>query len=315
MKGIYSAVALASACIGGTPFQAAAFAPASYGQTAKIRPAFPIKTVGPSDVVPSHASPVAVVVRASKNGEVGGGDGDIDAPGALFGGIEINNPAYALTAVLFLGYAYARTTGEAEGASMEILQQYLADPLNSGLNEIFITIWDMLGLFFIPMACLLMPGARGQKLPATPFLLGTMLGYAPLSPYIATRTPDPSTITKADLGWFTANILENKLFNYFIVLMFASAYATSGLIGAFSSDPGPAIQGFGDLFSETAIASASTVDFTILTVVAASFIPEDLSRRGYKGEIAPSAIAALTTLLPGVGVALYCALRPKLDDE
>ena len=56
------------------------------------------------------------------------------------------------------------------------------------------------------------------------------------------------------------------------------------------------------------------LNFQLQMAIAASFIPEDLSRRGYEGKIAPSTIAALTTLLPGLGAALYCALRPELDE-
>ncbi len=77
------------------------------------------------------------------------------------------NPPYAIAYVLFLGYAFIRTLGEDEGASMEVLQGFFNDPLNPGCNEIFTTIFNLLGLFFVPMACLLMPGAKGQKLPAT----------------------------------------------------------------------------------------------------------------------------------------------------
>ena len=200
---------------------------------------------------------------------------------------------------------------------MEILQQYIADPLNPGFNELFITIFNLLGLYAAPLACLLMPGARGQRLPAAPFLLGSMFGgYGVLGIYASTRSSDPTPIPKSELGWFTANILENKLFNYFILALVTSAYVTSGAAAAFISNPGELIQGYRDLLAEgSALVSASSLDFLILTLSAASFIPEDLSRRGYKGGLAPELIALCTLLLPGVGVALYCALRPGLDEE
>lgn len=121
-------------------------------------------------------------------------------------------------------------------------------------------------------------------------------------------------MTKSDLGWFTANVLENKLFNWGIAAAIISAYITSGGVAAFLSDPNELISGYVDLFSNTAIASASSMDFVILTLSAASFIPEDLSRRGVKGGVS-KLIAASTVLLPGIGVGLYCALRPSLDDE
>lgn len=280
------------------------FAPTPFGQTAK-RIKLPINTVTPSHTTSSGDK--LIIAKATNDGV---DDPDSDTPGLKI------NPPYALAYIAFLGYAYFRNSAEPEGASMEVLQQYFADPSNPGFNELFVTVFNLLGLYAAPIACLLMPGAKGQKLPATPFVLGAMFGgYGALGPYAITRTPNPSPVTKADLGWFTANVLENKLFNYFIVLVCASTFVTSGALGAFVTDPGQLIKGYADMFSETAIVSASSLDLVILTLSGASFIPEDLSRRGYKGGVAPELIAASTILLPGLGVSLYCALRPSLDEE
>ena len=226
------------------------------------------------------------------------------------------NPPYLVAYISFLLFAFFRTFTEEPGASNDILQAFIADPLHPGCNEIFFAIFNLLGLYFVPMSCLLMPGSNeNQKFPAAPFLIGSALGgYGLLGPYAFTRKPDLSLKTKADLGWVTANVLENKIFNWFIVVALVNAYLSSNVLSVLLSDASGTISGFGQLFSDTAIASASSMDFVILTIAAASFIPEDLSRRGYKGESA-SLIAASTLLWPGVGVALYCALRPSLDEE
>ena len=224
------------------------------------------------------------------------------------------NPPYFLAYVLFLGYAFVRSSTEPEGASMEVLQQFLADPLNPGQNELFVSIFNLLGLYFIPIACILLPGARNQRFPAAPFLLGSMFGgYGVLGPYAFTRKPDTSPVTKKDLGFMIKNVTENKLFNWLIFAAFCSAYVQSGFVEALVSNPSDLFEGFVELFKDTAIASASTVDFAILTLSAASFIPEDLERRQWSGD--KSAIALSTLLLPGIGMALYCALRPSLDEE
>ncbi len=242
-------------------------------------------------------------------------DTEEESEGGFLAGVSIN-PPYLVAYVTFLGFAFFKSMTEEAGVSNEILQQFLADPLNPGCNELFVTIFNLLGLYFVPIACLLMPAAKNQKFPATPFLLGSVFGgYGLLGPYAFTRTPDATVKTKADLGWVTANILENKIFNWFIVAAFTSAYITSGGVNALISDASGTIDGYGKLFSDTAIASASSVDFLILTTSAASWVPEDLARRNYKGGLSPALIAASTALLPGVGVALYCALRPSLDEE
>mmetsp|Transcript_26561 Transcript_26561/g.59523 ORF Transcript_26561/g.59523 Transcript_26561/m.59523 type:complete len:311 (+) Transcript_26561:258-1190(+) len=224
------------------------------------------------------------------------------------------SPPYFLAHVLFLGYAFVRSSTEPEGVSMEVLQQFLADSLNPGGNELFVSIFNLLGLYFIPIACILLPGARHQRFPAAPFLLGSMFGgYGVLGPYVFTRKPDPNPVAKEDLGFFVRNVTENKLVNWLVFAAFCSAYVQTGFVEALVSHPTDLFEGFVELFKDTAIASASTVDFVILTLSAASFIPEDLERRQWSGN--KSAAALSTLLLPGVGMALYCALRPSLDEQ
>lgn len=239
---------------------------------------------------------------------------DLSSDGESEGILSSINIPYALAYVAFLAYAYVRNGAEVPGASQALIEQYFSDPLNPGFNELFIVVFNLLGLYAAPLACLLMPGAKNQKLNATPFLLGSMFGgYGSLGIYASTRKPNPTSVTKSELGWFTANVLENKIFNWLIVAMFTSAYVTSGALQSFVADPAELIKGYGELFSQTALVSASSMDFVILSLCAVSFIPEDLERRQYDGN--KNLVAALTLLLPGLGAALYCALRPSLDEE
>ena len=267
-----------------------------------------------AEVSLARAKTSFISTQASRATNVYSTNNDEQSEGGFLADVTFN-PPYLMAYVSFLAFAFFKTFTEEPGVSNDILQAFIADPLHPGCNEIFFAIFNLLGLYFVPMACLLMPVAKDQKFPATPFVLGSALGgYGLLGPYAFTRKPDASIKTKADLGWFTANILENKIFNWFIAVVFLNAYISSGVFGALLTDASGTINGFGQLISETAIASASSVDFLILTLAAASWIPEDLARRGYKGEMAPL-IAASTALLPGVGVALYCALRPSLDED
>lgn len=341
MKGIPATVALSFLCLASQPLRAATFAappPAAFGRpmtttttaaaTEKIEQ-LPIITTAVVAVTSSsldyhyHASSrrtrnfTAVKSKTSNDdgADIGGGGGDDDAPF----GMRIN-PPYAIAYVLFLSYAYLRSSSEPDGASMEILQKFFDNPTNpAGVNELFVTVFNLLGLYAAPIACLLLPGAGRQSLPATPFVLGSMLGgYGALGIYAISRTPDPSpppATSESDPGWFTSNVLENKIFNWSVVLACASAYVTSGAFGALVADPANLIGGYAEMMADSAIASVSSLDFAILTLTAASFVPEDLSRRGYRGDVDPAWIAASTMLLPGLGVALYCALRPSLVDE
>jgi hypothetical protein len=122
-------------------------------------------------------------------------------------------------------------------------------------------------------------------------------------------------VSKSDLGWVTSNVLENKIVNWIVVALAFSTFYSTGLLAGMLSDPAGQIQGYMDLFSSTAICSASSCDLAILTMTAASLIPEDLKRRGMDDSGRAYAIAASTLLLPVVGSTIYCALRPSLPEE
>jgi hypothetical protein len=95
----------------------------------------------------------------------------------FFSDIQIN-PPYALAYVGFIAFAAYRTTLEGPGASQDILDKFLSDPVNPGVNELFASIFNLLGLSAIPIACISMPGAKGQKPGIVPFLLGGVFaGY------------------------------------------------------------------------------------------------------------------------------------------
>lgn len=132
-----------------------------------------------------------------------------------------------------------------------------------------------------------------------------------------TRTPQ-TTVTKGDLGWFTANVLENKIFNWVIVGALLNNFWVSGLAPSLLDSPSnlqSILDGYGELAQSTAIVSVSSLDLLILVVTAASLIPEDLQRRGVEKSTKSTLIAASTVVLPVVGTALYCALRPELPEE
>lgn len=108
-------------------------------------------------------------------------------------------------------------------------------------------------------------------------------------------------VSKLELDWVTKNIFENKIFNWILVALAFSTFYSTGLLAGMLSDPESQIQGYKDLFSSTAICSASSLDLAILTLTAASLIPEDLKRRGVDNSGKAYAIAASTLLLPVVG--------------
>lgn len=234
--------------------------------------------------------------------------------GGFLSNLEINAP-YALAYLFFIGLATYMNSVEPEGASKILLEKFIADPLNPGVNELFTTEFNLLGLIGIPMACLVMPGAKGQSLPAPPFLFGSSLaGYGSLGLYMSTRK-SPDLNDNESFGFVTKNILENKIFNWIVVAMATSTFFVTGAIPALLSDPQTLASEYVSTVTSSALGFVSTVDLTILCLTAASLIPEDLERRGVTDGAKANIIAASTLLLPVLGPAVYCALRPSLPEE
>uniref|UniRef100_A0A7S2E1Y1 Uncharacterized protein n=1 Tax=Helicotheca tamesis TaxID=374047 RepID=A0A7S2E1Y1_9STRA len=245
--------------------------------------------------------------------------------GGFFNGIQVNIP-YALAFAGFLGFAtYVTNTLPAENTDV-ILNAFFADPQHgvSDINAILGFIWNVVGLYSVPLSCLIMPGAKEQKLPATPFLIGSSFGgYGVLGIYASTwkstsaadEDVEAAMMKKSDLGWFTANVLENKLFNWAMVALLLNIVDTAGLVDAMLTNPGQTVQGYVELFKSSALVSASSVDLTILTTVAASLIPDDLKRRGVTDSGKANLVALSTLLLPVFGLFTYCALRPTMEED
>jgi hypothetical protein len=202
------------------------------------------------------------------------------------------------------------------GASQDIINAFIADPLhpNTG-SSLFEVVFNTLGLVGLPMACLLMPAAKGQKFSATPFLFGSSLaGYGSLGLYMMTRRPKDD-VSVEDLGWFTKNVLENKIFNWLLVAALLNIYLITGAGQDLLSDFSGTFDTFLETITKSALGLTSTVDLTILCLTGASLVPEDLARRGITEKGKAYTIAASTLLLPAVGTAVYCALRPSLKEE
>ena len=125
-----------------------------------------ISSLSDRTIVSSSRRDKILIAKATKE------DVSSDNTEGFLDGFSIN-PPYAIAYVFFIAYAIVQNSAEGDsGTSTALIQQYIADPLNPGFNELFITVFNLLGLYAAPLACLLLPGAKGQKLPATPFVLG-----------------------------------------------------------------------------------------------------------------------------------------------
>lgn len=135
-----------------------------------------INVVNSISVKPSQLESMFVASSTSTTSLTAKGDFvEEEESRGIFDDIQIN-PPYAIAYFGFLAVGYAMATMEAPGASQVVLEKFLADPVNPGVNELFATVFNLLGLAALPFACLTMPGAKGQKPPLVPFLIGGIFG-------------------------------------------------------------------------------------------------------------------------------------------
>jgi hypothetical protein len=198
----------------------------------------------------------------------------------------------------------------------EMLKAIVANPVSLGINELYYTAFNFFATIPVILACLVLPQGSKEGIPAGPFLaLSSAIGYFAMGPYLALRAPPVNTIEekRGPMSWVTINVFENKAFNLFIFLFTLYLPVAANVFGALEADPNALWQGFLDIISTSRFASVSLVDIAILYVASVYLTPRDyLIRKPNASVEEAQAVAAATALVPVVGSALYCALRPKM---
>ncbi|KAL3919508.1 MAG: hypothetical protein SGILL_003720 [Bacillariaceae sp.] len=229
------------------------------------------------------------------------------------------NPLYGALWVGFLAYGIFFSPGELlDLGDTKMIEGFISDPTNAqgGMNPLFFAVFNALGVMPIVMAQLALPQGSKQGVPAAPFVVGSLgAGFGALGLYLTLRAPPVDTKTKAEASWITANVLDNKLANWLTVVLCGSVLITSGILSS-PNDFAGILESYLGLASTSKFVSVSSVDLSVLTIAAAALIPQDLRLRKAGGDNSNATlIAASTLLLPVVGAALYCALRPPLPEE
>jgi len=98
-----------------------------------------------------------------------------------YNSISVSLP-YAVAWIGFISFAlFGTPEGLGGEASKDLIEKFIQNPLNPGINHIFTFIFNLFAWIPFSLSALIMPGAKKQMLPATPFLLGsTMIGYMSL---------------------------------------------------------------------------------------------------------------------------------------
>ena len=235
-----------------------------------------------------------------------GGDGEESS-------IDPSNISFAALWVALLAFTFLIAPGELQGSDFDqsILQAILANPQKPEVNELFVFVFNQFAVLPLALACVALPQASNKGPPPTPFLIGaSFLGYFLFGPYMLLRGSPKEATRLQDLGWITANVFENKIFNAG-ALALSLYFATQVSWSEFDSTA----QGFVDMWKMSKFVSVSSVDLSILTLTTAALIPQDYRIRNPEGASRANLIAASTLLFPVYGALIYCFLRPKIPGE
>eukprot|EP00238_Polyblepharides_amylifera_P000245 CAMPEP_0196574070 /NCGR_PEP_ID=MMETSP1081-20130531/3855_1 /TAXON_ID=36882 /ORGANISM="Pyramimonas amylifera, Strain CCMP720" /LENGTH=291 /DNA_ID=CAMNT_0041891971 /DNA_START=148 /DNA_END=1023 /DNA_ORIENTATION=- len=237
--------------------------------------------------------------------------------------LSLNSTQRGVCAALWVALLTAATFGTNPATDPEVdaaLISLLTTPghfFSGEVNPLFEAEWYSFGFVLVIYLSLLMPGAQDQKpLPTVPFVVASgALGWFVLAPYMTLREIREEPITKSDVGFVTRNILENKIFAginlasawYVLTNVIGNSY--SGMFGEYSS-----------LVSTQALATISTFDISIMSLMMYFPMVEDMKRRGWEdktvmvGMSKNVSIAVAFTAIPIFGPLLYLFVRPQLED-
>jgi len=232
--------------------------------------------------------------------------------------ISVDLP-YAVGWVALIFFAAFVAPGTAMGSSdSQMLDTLINDPLNGGdVNRLWFVIWNYFTIVPATLASLMLPNVKkDQWLPAGPFAIASaFIGYFGLGPYFALRN---STNVSSDnkngkeFGFITTKVLDNRLLGALLTFLALEIPFTTGLVSALQSDAASVLSGFAEILTTSRFVSVATVDLTIMIFLSSILIYEDLiARNGGVEKPSDKALAALTLVAPGIGAALYLALRPS----
>lgn len=184
-----------------------------------------------------------------------------------------------------------------EIADMDYIMQ-LARMETDHIDASVIALFNLMGVWPLIMAAILLIDGRGQKIPAWPFLLGScVLGNFILFPYLLLRKNNPHFDGNKTLG---VRFAESKLFAAVIALMACTMIAMAVSQGS--------IDAFMSAFRVNNLVNIMSFDFLLFLFAFPAILGDDMSRRG----MPDTGQFWLYSLPPVLGPCLYIVVRARL---
>ncbi len=199
----------------------------------------------------------------------------------------------------FIAYAFLLAPPD-QPDTVELIQN-LSTGQWDGINPLVIALFNLMGVWPMIYACLMLIDGRVQRVPAWPFVtLSFGVGAFMILPYLALRQPN-ETFT-GEKNWLI-KLLDSRWTGLAIALGTLTLVAY-GLLGGDWSN-------FIQQWQTSRFIHVMSLDFCLLCLLFPLLLGDDMARRG----IQDRRWFWLTALIPLVGPALYLALRPPLAPE
>lgn len=167
------------------------------------------------------------------------------------------------------------------------------------LNPAIVALFNLMGIWPMVYACLMLIDGVGQKIPAWPFVTASFaVGAFALLPYLALREPNPTFAGEKTklLSWVDSVWVGRAIALGSLVLI------SYGLLNGDWSD-------FAQQWQTSQFIHVMSLDFCMLCAVVSPLIKDDMAKRGMDS----SALFWVATLIPLLGVAFYLSVRSPLN--
>ncbi len=170
-----------------------------------------------------------------------------------------------------------------------------------GINPLVISLFNLMGVWPLAYACVLLADGRGQKIRAYPFVLGSMfVGAFAVLPYLIFRGSNPHFTGSKD---GVIKVFDSRITGIFLLIT-ALALLWFGFSQGNWTD-------FVNQWRSDRFIHTMSLDFCFLAFLFPVLIEDDLARRG----IADASIFKLIVWVPLLGPLVYLCLRSQLPNE
>ena len=208
-------------------------------------------------------------------------------------------------ALIWLGFSLYAFTGAppAQPNTLDLITD-LSTGNWDGINPLVVSLFNLMGIWPMIYACLILPDGAEQKLPAWPFMTASFgVGAFAILPYLALR--DRKTTFTADKSKLL-RVIDSPWTGR---LLFLGAIALLSY-GLFNGNSAANWSDFVYQWKTSQFIHVMSLDFCMLCVIFAPLLADDMAKRNFQN----AGIFWLAVLVPLVGILVYLSVRPPLEN-